>query len=72
MALFKKPKKNIRARNVDNDDDDIGGNENVPVGLEEKESNSSSVNPQKKSSKDKNIGRCKQTTLLSFGDDEGE
>ncbi|KAK6641265.1 hypothetical protein RUM44_012974 [Polyplax serrata] len=72
MALFKKPKKNIRARNVDNDDDDIGGNENVPVGLEEKESNSSSVNPQKKSSKDKNIGRCKQTTLLSFGDDEEE
>lgn len=72
MALFKKPKKNIRTRNIEKDDDDVGNSENVLSSVDEKESSLLSVKISKKRDKEKDIQRSKQTTLLSFGDEEGE
>ncbi|EEB13700.1 predicted protein [Pediculus humanus corporis] len=58
MALFKKPKKNIRTRNIEKDDDDLENSENLTNDVS------------KKRDKEKDIQRSKQTTLLSFGDEE--
>lgn len=71
MALFKKPKKNIRKRNTENDDEDLGDNENGFNNGEENEAPSVSLKASKKKEKEKTAHRSKQTTLLSFGDEEG-
>jgi len=64
MSLFKKPKRNIRQRNFDTDEEENGKYNSEPM-----ETDFAVGNGVKKSKeKDKTP---KTTTLLSFADDEG-
>lgn len=72
MALFKKPKKNIRARNIEKDDEEFGNGENAINNTEENKTSLTNIKLLKKKDREKDIQRSKQTTLLSFGDEEGK